>query len=143
MASLLDIAPATATVKVGDQDVALSGVSIKGVAYLLGKFEALRRIMAGQGADILSADLIMKLGPDVAAAVIACGCGLPDNAEAEAVAAALPAGVQFELLEKIYALTMPKGVRPFMDRLESLGLLGAADPSNTAPDTTSPQPSSN
>ncbi|KKK59950.1 hypothetical protein LCGC14_3029230, partial [marine sediment metagenome] len=68
MVGLLDIAPAVETVTVGDLDVPVYGVSVHGIADLLGRFPELRELVLGKSVDV---DPTAKLGPDVAVAQFA------------------------------------------------------------------------
>jgi hypothetical protein len=81
MAGLLDIVPASASVDVGGVSVAVSGVSVKGIASLLARFPEIQGAMTGEG---ITADKIIALAPDAVAAIIAAGCGAPGNADHEA-----------------------------------------------------------
>lgn len=130
MPGLLDVATSTRTVSVGGVDVPIPGVSAKGIAYLLERFPVFRELLTGRTPK-LAADNIIAMLPDAIAAIIAAGTGYPGNREAEAKAEALPAEVQVELLEAIFAVTMPKGVGPFVERI--MALAGALDAPGVAP----------
>lgn len=134
MASLLDIAPSAATVDVGGVKVPVPGISAQGLASLLSSFPAIRTALLGGGLTI-DEDLLMNTGPDAVAAIIAAGCGLPANAEAEAMAASLPFGVQMEFLGEILKATLPDGSKKVFDRL------GAAAAAVGLSQTPSPTPS--
>lgn len=139
MVGLLDIAPLTREVQVGEQKITVGGVSADGIAHIFNRFPEVRALFTGR--DGISADRIVELVPKAVASIIACGCGLVANEEAEAKAAALPAEVQLDLLSAIITLTMPKGVGPFMERLTALAdSFGGASLART-PDTGSLLPS--
>jgi len=55
-------------------EVAVHGVSAKGLAYLLGRFPDLRRLMSGQDVGV---DQLPAAGGDAVEAIIAAGCGAP------------------------------------------------------------------
>ena len=114
---LLDIAPATDTVQLRGQPVAVYGVSAKGLAYLMSRFPELRMLMTGKEVDEAS---LMNVGGECVAAIIAAGCGLPGNTDAEASAATLPLEDQADVLAKILKLTMPNGAVPFAEKLAGL-----------------------
>lgn len=116
MVSLIDLAPSTRSVSVGGVDVAVSGVSAKGIATLLENFPNLQGLMTGQGSN-LDAASIMKIAPDAIAAVIAAGCGFPGDKAAEKKAESLGVGEQLLLLEAIVDVTMPQGFGPFVESL--------------------------
>lgn len=135
MAGLLDIAPVTKTVSINGTDVTVSGVSGKGIAYLLERFPEIRMAMTGRSVD---ASRWLKIGGDAIAAIIAAGCGHPGDETYEAAAANLPIDAQIDLIAPIIKMTMPDGPGPFMEKLTAeLGLVG--DLSDTAPGTKSPR----
>lgn len=141
MVGLLDIAPAVETVTVRGTPLPVYGVSAAGVAYLLGKFPELRKLLTGYSMD---QDKLLSLAPEVIAAVIASGCGVPGDKDAEAIAATLSVNEQYDLVAAIWRLTMPDGVGPFVQKLAALGeqakvTVSAIDPSATAPDMKSPK----
>jgi hypothetical protein len=146
MASLLDIAPRTESIEVQGAPVAVHGISAKGVAHLLGRFPELRKLMSGQEVET---DELMAMGGDAVAAIIAAGCGYPGDEKAEEVAGRLAIDAQADLLAAILRLTLPSGVGPFVEKLTALGgILDARSPSSagaapsaTAPDLSSPNPS--
>lgn len=138
MPGLLDIAPSTKTVTVQGQPVAVHGLSAEGIAYILARFSVARELFAGRDVN-LDADAIAKLAPEAVNAIIAAGTGYPNNPEAEAVAAKLPAGTQLDLLAAIVEVTMPGGVGPFVEKLRAT--FGGIVESGKAPATKSPQPS--
>lgn len=121
MVALTDIAPSTLTVNVGGGDVSVFGVSAKGIASLLSQFPSLKSIFAG---DELKFDFtfesVLEFGPDVVAAVIAAGCGLPGDPKALEVAASIPVADQARLLQAIFKLTMPDGPGPLLDALNAI-----------------------
>lgn len=140
MVGLVDIVPKSETVMVGDTAVAVSGISARGVAYLLSKFPDLRKLMSGQpvGDDI--ADAVMRVAPDAIAAIIAAGIGKPGDAEQEAAADQLTLEPQADLLAAILRLTLPRGIGPFAEKLAALmGSVGSSAPGTpaVAPATTS------
>jgi hypothetical protein len=138
MVGLIDIAPRTETVDVQGVEVAVHGISAKGLAYLLGRFPELRQLMTGQAVDI---EQLMSVGGDAVAAIIAAGCGYPGDEKAEAVAATLALDAQADLLAAIVRLTLPAGLGPFVEKLTALGGILDAAPSATAPVSNSPKPS--
>jgi len=119
MPGLLDIAASTESVTVGGVSVPVHGISAKGIAYLIGRFPAVRAMFA-EKKMAFNPEELMRLVPDALAAIIACGCGNVNDPAAEEIASNLPAETQAEFLDKIVTLTMPKGVGPFVDRLASL-----------------------
>lgn len=133
MVGLIDIAPATEQVA----GVTVYGVSLGGVARLLGRFPELRKIMSG--VETAPADLL-AMAPAAIAAIIAEGVGTPDE-DGERLASRLSIDLQVEFLAAVMRLTMPKGVGPFVETMLGLGLaLGGGAPSTKAPATTSRKP---
>lgn len=127
------------TVAVLGSDVPVSGISVAGLAVLMARFKQVSDYLTGQPVD-LDASTLLALGPDVVAAIIACGTGgvrlapqgaFIDAAEEQA-AAALPLEAQADLLEAILGRTFPRGVPDFLDRItrlaQSAGLVTVATP---------------
>lgn len=127
MAGLLDIAPISTKL----HGVTVTGVSVKGVAYILDRFPQARMAMTGRELNLTVAD-IMVLAPQAIASIIAVGCGIvPDGTpegearqlEHEAAASELVVGIQMEFIDAILKATLPGGVGPFVKTLEQLGEL--------------------
>jgi hypothetical protein len=119
MVGLLDLAPSTRTVRAGGGDVAVYGVSAKGIAALLTQFPNLKTLFTG-GQIAMDAESIATIAPDAVSAIIAAGCGYPGDAKAIAKVDTLPVAEQAALLNAIVDLTMPEGVGPFVEALMSL-----------------------
>lgn len=119
MTGLLDIAKSEHTVPVQGKEIPVYGVSARGFASLFARFPDVAELFQGRDVEFTPQKLI-ELVPDAIAAIISAGTGEPGNKEVEEVAARLPAGDQLLLIEKIVELTMPQGVGPFVDRLQSL-----------------------
>ena len=142
MVGLLDIAPSAAKAVIRGQDIPTPGISAKGILHLLTRFPALVRLMRPgvKSEEIVGA--IMTVGGDLVPAVIAAGLGLPGDEDQEQAAAGLALEEQFDLIAAIVKATIPNGPRPFVDKLEAMGLIKRGDPSATDPATKSPTPSS-
>lgn len=132
MVGILDVAPSTAkTVYVeGYGDIAVKGISARGVAMLLREFPDLHKLMAGQEVK-LDFTHLLELVPDAIAAIIAAGWGHPGDEKALSIADDLPLDNQADLISEIIARTMPKGVVPFMEKVE--GLMSKLDVSAKTP----------
>lgn len=139
MPGLVDIARSFKTVKVGDLEIPITGVSAEGIAYLLNRFPVVRQIIGGKAEDV-TPDALMAMAPEVVAAILACGTGAINNPEAEAAARTLGVESQLNLLQAIITETMPGGVGPFVERALSLFKGLGVEFTNTA-DGTSPSPS--
>src|SRR6187401_1997153 len=98
MVGLVDLAPRAERVPIEGAEVTVHGISAKGLAYLLGRFPDLRRLMTGQDVGV---DQLLASGGDAVGAIIAAGCGAPGEERAEAVAGNLPIDVQVDLLAAI------------------------------------------
>lgn len=120
MVGLVEIAAVTEKVTLAGAEVEVPGVSAAGIASLLSRFPALRKMMSG--VEVAAEDMLAA-GPDALAAILAAGTGAPGDAEAEAAAAKLSLGDQADLLAAILRVTLPGGVGPFVEKLEGLGLL--------------------
>lgn len=120
MVSLLDIAPATAKVRVADVEVVVFAVNAKAIAALLRKFPEIAKLFAGKD---VSSDEWAAIAPEAVVAIIAAGCGHMGEEAWETKIGELNLEQQIDLLEAILALTMPSGIRPFAEKLNKLGLL--------------------
>jgi len=140
MVGLVDLVPRVENVPVEGTEVAVHGISAKGVAYLLGRFPDLRRLMTGQDVGV---DQLLASGGEAVAAIIAAGCGSPGEERAEAVAGNLPIDVQADLLASVLRLTLPRGIGPFVAKLTGLATILDVDTarSDMAPDSISQKPS--
>jgi hypothetical protein len=146
MASLLDIAPSSATVTLRGTEVAVPGISAAGLATLMRRFPAISDLLTGKGLT-LDADTLFTVGPEGVAAIIAAGTGKPGSVEAEAVASTLTFGDQIEALAKILEVTLPEGTKKLearlVDMLRRTGLsqTPSQTPSPTSLGTATPAPS--
>lgn len=137
MVGLIDIAPNIETIGVQGAPVAVHGISAKGVAYLLGRFPELRKLMDGLEVET---EALMAMGGDAVAAIISAGCGYPGDEKAEAVAGRLSLDAQADLLTAILRLTLPSGIGPFVEKLTALGGILDAGQSTPARASKSPKP---
>ena len=128
MASLLDIAPLTETVTVRGTEIAVTGVSAKGIAHLIARFPEIREMLVGRE---VSVDRLLEIGGDAVAAIIAAGAGHPGEPDHERAAAALNIEEQADLLAATLRITLPRGVGPLVEKLSAMGgaLGGGASPS--------------
>jgi len=90
---------------------------------------------------------LLSLGPGVVASVIAAGCGYPGNQDAIKLAAGFPMTAQADVLDAILRKTLPRGIVPFAERLNSIAVALSppatlADKLKEARKKTSPKPSS-
>ncbi|WP_041795056.1 phage pre-tape measure protein [Pararhodospirillum photometricum] len=104
MTTLLDIAPATRSVAVGDTSLTVGGLTVTDIAGLVRPFHGLASAFDGGEID---AEALLAQGPAVVGAVLACATGTPGNPQAEAIGARLPAGHEVELLAAVVEMTFP------------------------------------
>lgn len=120
---LLDLAPASETVPIRGKNLAVSGVSAKGIISLLRRFPAMADIFTAEsGASDVEklSGLVVAIGGDLVGAVIAAGLGHPGDEKREQVAAGLGAGEQFDLVEAIVRVTFPNGIAPLVEKVRAL-----------------------
>jgi len=116
VSSLLDIAPARESVPVAGVALEVRSISAADIATLMLRFGDVFELLQG---DVARAGETLQ--PAIAA-VIAASVGELGNPEYEAKAAELGIADQAALLAAIKRLTMPRGIRPFVRDLASLGL---------------------
>lgn len=142
MVSLVDIIDVKRTVIIRGQEIEVEGINAEKLALLINAYPVLRLAFAGRGAE-MSADIIIALGPDIAASIIAAAIGKCGDEKEEAAAAKLTIGEQLALLATIIEMSFPDGFGPFVERLRSLGLIESeAGGSGWVPGTNSQKPSS-
>lgn len=135
MVSLLDIAPITGKVKVGEQELELRAITVRDVAVILARFPEVQKAFSGKDVDV---SIAMREAPEAVAAAIACGVGKAGEEEYEQHALnALSPEYQMDILQAILRLTLPRGFGPFVEKLNGL----AADVSGKVPVTKSPKQS--
>jgi hypothetical protein len=123
MAKLSDIIPPQHRIVInvageGEQEVDVRGLNLQDIAGLMSRYPEVIEQFDGK----LDALAILKLGPQVVAAIMAMACGAPGDRGAEAALLALPLGKQAEILNIVVRETMPNGVGPFVELLKALGL---------------------
>jgi hypothetical protein len=126
MADLLDIAPSTAVeaVWINGQRITVRGLSFNDAASIISRFPNVGDLFRTGFNPSAVLRLIEQLGASVGP-VIAAGCGHPGDEKYEQLAGAMVIENQGDLLEPIWRLTFPKGIRPFLERLTRL--MGDAD----------------
>jgi hypothetical protein len=125
MATLLDIAPLIKNIEIRGTKLIVRGISALGVVYLFTRFPILRMMMTGKQVEGLTVETFIVMAPEAVAAVIAVGLGyVGENVEEQEKAEEITAG--FSIDEQIYALTeimevtLPRGVGPFVEMIETL-----------------------
>jgi len=122
MSTLLDIANNPRTVPVQGHDIEVIGISAEGLTSLMLRFPEIGKMLSG-GASNIDTAALAKMAPEAVAAVIAAGTGHPGEEKHERAAARLGIDDQLALLDEILRLTFPRGIGPFVERLERLGIL--------------------
>lgn len=153
MVGLLDIGETTTLVEIRGQQLGISGIPLEGLVALLSRFPDLRKILDRRASEI-DPEEMLKLAPEIVAAVIAAGidegeAADPKNeklrAKREKVAASLGVGEQLTVISAIFKATFPQGVGPFVEGLAALSSgspVSAPAPSDgTAPSTKPPKES--
>lgn len=129
MPGLLDIAPATQYVA----GVAVTGLSLRGLAQLIAEFPAFKAMLMERSVDITR---IIGEMPDATAALIAAGIGFQGDPKQIEAAEILPFGLQVEFVAAIYEATFPNGLGVVTGHLQNLvAALPDAAPDPTAPAT--------
>lgn len=142
MPSLRDVIPTGERVLVGGIEVEVFGLTGRAIAHLFARFPDVAKALTGQ--DISVSDIV-AMGPNVVAAIIACGMRKIGDEDEESAVLDLTVGDQLDLLGPIVKQTMTKGVAPFLKVLSDMGLkavpVSAPEGHGTAPDSNSPKPS--
>lgn len=139
MVSLIDIGALQRTVELRGQSVPIFPISIKSLIMLIDRFPVLREMLAQRKISV-TAEELMKLTPEVLGAIIAVGIGHPGDAKQEEAAQALGMGEQGEIIAKIAEITFPRGLGPFVEVADRLGI-GVFGGTGKEQVTTSPNPS--
>jgi hypothetical protein len=128
MTSLIDLAGHPRIVEVNGIKIEVKGISVRGLTALSTRFpEGVGKLLSGGQPDRAA---LMKMGPEILGAVIAAGIGKPGDAKEEAIADELGLEAQLDLFEEVMKMTFPRGMGPFVKKLQSLGLLVKADPAS-------------
>src|SRR6185369_4733016 len=108
MKRLMDIAPSGAvknSVAVNGEEVEITKLSAKRITGILSRFPVVGELLDGKKPGTSK---LVAVGAEAVAALIAAGCGYPDDVEAEAFASELPIEDQLTMVEAIARLSLPK-----------------------------------
>lgn len=133
MVGIIGFAPAPQTFTLGDQTVAVPGLTFGHIRDLVARFPKFGELLEGKtvaGADVLNTV------PDAVPAIIATGFGFPNDKDQEAAAARLTIGIQIDMIDAIITATEPSGDGPLSKKLRGI-LSVATPPVQPAPSTTS------
>lgn len=137
---LLDIGPITEDVLVGkNKRLSVGGLSAEDIFYLINNFTEVRALVEKKLTK-LSPKQLMDSAPKTIATIIACGTGERDDKKAVLAAQRLGAAVQLKLINKIFELTFPDGVGPFVEELWLLqrAFTARVESSSTQSDSSNP-----
>lgn len=124
MASLLEVANAPRQIDVHGIMVDVTGISGEGVAAIMARFPEVGKMFSGVMPDTKK---LVTMAPPALSAFIAAGTGHPGDEAHEKIAAKLDVSAQLDLVDEIMRLTFPRGVGPFVKKLEALGLLAQVE----------------
>lgn len=136
--NLIDLAPMSEDVPIGDSYLTVHGVSAKTGLEIFKRFPKALGMVTGQGFNL---GAFLSVAPDAVAAIIAAAAGYLGDAKAEEAAGALSVETQFDLLEAIGRLTFTRGFAPFAERIMALAGEVNSGRSLKVPDMKSPQAS--
>lgn len=121
MVSLRDIGPLRRTVNLRGTDVQVGGITARAVVMLIDRFPTVRQMLSTRGTKSISIDEILRLAPEVLAAIAVAGMGNCGNEEEEKIALdendGLNIGEFAEIIMKMLEITFEK---KRMDHLEGL-----------------------
>jgi len=125
MAGIMDIAPLTEKVKVGDVTVECHGLTLDAIAQLFHRFPDIRKLIgSGQKDTTKLVEELVIVAPFAIATIIALGTNESnasyDMQSVESKAQSLPLETQYDLLVAILSATMPSGFGPFVERVTAL-----------------------
>lgn len=121
--SLTDIGAPRETVKIGDKELDVYGLSAENLIDLLQRFPEAGKWLSPGAVDVKE---MLAAAPKFLQAVIAAATGKPGDAETEAVAARLAIEVQLDVLEATVRLTFKDGFGPFVSRIATLLAIAAS-----------------
>lgn len=121
MPGLIDITPAVENIDVRGHAVMVSGLSVEAIGGLFLRFPKFREMVESNKYDVPS---LLKMSDEAINAVIAASCG---EAFTEQTAGYLGLGEKAEILGAIFKITMPRGPGPFVELMQTFGLVGASD----------------
>jgi hypothetical protein len=125
VATLLDIAPLIKSIEIRGTKLIVRGISAQGVVYLFTRFPVLRAMIVGRQIEGLTVETFIIMAPEAVACVIAVGLGYcgqdPEEQEkAEEITAGFSIDEQIYALTEIMEVTLPRGVGPFVEMINSL-----------------------
>lgn len=147
MTGLLEIGPVSKRVKFGNKTVEFFGLSAEDIFHLMGRFPEVEKILQNKATEITPTQL-MRAGPEIVGAIVACANDMRGNVEAEMVARRLSFPKQLEVITAIFECTFEEGVGPFVEQVTAF--IGRAEEvtreierltpetSSSVPATTSP-----
>lgn len=122
MVSILDIAPSSAsaaTVKVRGADVAVHGIGLDDVVYLIRNYPEIKDLFAGKDVHFTTETLFDR-APELVYSVIAAGTGVLKDVKGIDTVKGLALDEQVNLLDAILRETFKGGVVPFVQAVRRL-----------------------
>lgn len=133
MPGAINVAKLEATVDIRGQQCKVRGLEAETIFYVLGNFDEVRKMWDLKRFDAAG---FAKLSGPAAAYIISQSIEELDEENADN----LSISEKVEILAKIWKISAPKGIGPFVELMEALGV-GA--PSDSRPAMKSPRPSKN
>jgi hypothetical protein len=127
MTNLLDIASLSEEITISKGvTVTLYGITIESLLKMMSKFPEIKLLMERRASDI-TPQRIMEMTPKVAAYIIGVGMTDPDTDDIDKaattkmkIARRIGLSDQLKIINKIFEITFPDGVGPFVEELQHL-----------------------
>ena len=136
--NLADLAPMSEDVAIGENTVAVYGISAKAGLKIFERFPKILGMISGEGFNL---GTFLTVAPDAVAAIIAAATGCPGDDRAEEAAGDLGLETQFDMLEAIGRLTFTRGFAPFAERIVALASAANSASFSRVPDMKLPEAS--
>lgn len=115
MTDIVNFVPLTAKVEIRGQKISVRGLELDEIGQLVYRFPKFREIKA-----LNASEIIKLMDREIQAAVIAAAAGHAGNEKAEKSFANLSLGERVKLVSKIIEMTMPDGIGPFVELMQTL-----------------------
>jgi hypothetical protein len=142
MVGLIDIVPLVERMTIRGKEVEVHGIDLTQLGQLIWEFPEFRRLYETRQ---LTAAALLGLGTPMVAKLIALAC--PGRID-EGGARNLAPGEQAEIVARIFKITMPTGIGPFVQVMEAIGgpvavqsALASVTNSGTPPSSSEPMAS--
>lgn len=126
MTDIVNFVPLSATVEIRGNKIKVRGLELDEIGQLIYRFPKFREIKA-----LNAAEIIRLMDREIQSAVIAAANDHPGNDKAEKSFGNLSLGERVKLVSKIIEMTMPDGIGPFVELMQTLKpppeLIGGAE----------------